>query len=321
MPRARGRVVGVEGIDAVVLGGHDQDVVDRAVAHGHLADLQGLGIDLAVDRVMEEPPEARRVDVLRRQRRLVQVGAGYGIVVVIREDVCASVPGATGVSEPNRPCVSSIEAGGEVDGVGVAAVAAVADLQRPQPVDLNRLAVGVLQLAQEVAGGGVEGVDAAVAEVAHSSRVAGARPPKLAGAMASPHGESSGAARDQAHLAAGQARRAVQVEDVDEAVAGPGHVVVLVGVLLGVGDVDLAAEDLDVERGVALGQVRVGERARRQRDGLEVRSKTSICAGAEVGGVEQGRAVGVAGDDRRRCRWRWPGPCRPPRFAGRGRGS
>ena len=89
VPRARGRVVGVEGVDAVVLRGHDQDVVDLA-AYAQVADHQGLGIDLAVERVAEEPPEARRVDVLRRQRRLVQVGPGPGRVVVIGEDVRAS---------------------------------------------------------------------------------------------------------------------------------------------------------------------------------------------------------------------------------------
>ena len=64
--RARGRVVGVEGVDAVVLRGHDQDVVDLAVVHAHLADHQGLGIDVAVDLVAKELSEARRVHVLRR---------------------------------------------------------------------------------------------------------------------------------------------------------------------------------------------------------------------------------------------------------------
>src|SRR5262249_31552301 len=86
VPRARGRVVGVEGVDAVVLRGHEQDVVDLS-AYAQVADHQRLGIDLAVDRVAEEPAEARRVDVLRRQRRLVQIGPGPGRIVVVREDV------------------------------------------------------------------------------------------------------------------------------------------------------------------------------------------------------------------------------------------
>ena len=41
VPRARGRVVGVEGVDAVVLRGHDQDVVDLAVAMRRLLTTRG----------------------------------------------------------------------------------------------------------------------------------------------------------------------------------------------------------------------------------------------------------------------------------------
>jgi hypothetical protein len=88
-PLCRGPALGLfaSRVDVVVLRGHEQDVVDRAVAHAHVADLQGLGIDEAVDLVAEELPEARRVDVLRRQRGLVQVGAGPGNVVVISENI------------------------------------------------------------------------------------------------------------------------------------------------------------------------------------------------------------------------------------------
>ena len=156
-------------------------------------------------------------------------------------------------------------AGGEVHRVGVAAAAAVADLERPQPVDLDRLAVGVLELAQRRSGGGVEGVDAARCRScppATPGRWRALRPAKPDGAIANPHGESSGPRETRRTASAGQARGAVQVEDVDEAAVRAGHVVVLGGVLPGVGDVDLAVQDLDVERGVAGGQLRVGERAR-----------------------------------------------------------
>ena len=57
--------------------------------------------------------------------------------------------------------------------------------------------------------------------------------------------------------------RAIKVEHVDNAVAGPGHVIVLFCVLHGVSDVKLVlAVDLDnlvVERGVARRQVGVGK--------------------------------------------------------------
>jgi hypothetical protein len=41
----------------------------------------------------------------------------------------------------------------------------------------------------------------------------------------------------------------VQIVDIDEAIAGPGQVVVLIGLLLGVRNVKSSAEILDVERG------------------------------------------------------------------------
>src|SRR5262249_20166495 len=52
-----------------------------------------------------------------------------------------------------------------------------------------------------------------------------------------------------------------RVEDIDEPVARPLDVVLPVGVLLGVGDVELAAQILDVERGEAGRDGRVGEGA------------------------------------------------------------
>ena len=54
--------VGIEGVDRVVLGGHEDDVVrdavDRQVRH-----VQRLGVDVAVDRLREELAEVRGIDV------------------------------------------------------------------------------------------------------------------------------------------------------------------------------------------------------------------------------------------------------------------
>jgi hypothetical protein len=58
------------------------------------------------------------------------------------------------------------DARGEVNGVRVAPIAAVAVDERPKKVILNRLAVRPAQLADESAGLAVEDVDGAVAEVA-----------------------------------------------------------------------------------------------------------------------------------------------------------
>ena len=80
------------------------------------------------------------------------------------------------------------------------------------------------------------------------------RPAKPAGAIANPHGESSGP-REISRSPSGQAGRAVKVEDVHKAAVRAGHVIMLGGVLEGVGDVDLPVQDLNVERGVAGGQL------------------------------------------------------------------
>src|SRR5262249_21329387 len=83
-----------------------------------------------------------------------------------------------------------------------------------------------------------------------------------------------------------------------EAVAVAGDVVVPRGVLLGVGDVEQAAQVLDVERGEALGDVRVPELAGEVRDPVEVLVIDLDGPGAEVGGVEQDAPGGVGADGR-----------------------
>src|SRR5260370_39855000 len=60
----------------------------------------------------------------------------------------------------------TVRTGSEVDCIGVTASAPIADPQAPQPVDHDRLSVGIGQLAEEIAGAGVERVDVAVAEIA-----------------------------------------------------------------------------------------------------------------------------------------------------------
>ena len=139
----------------------------------------------------------------------------------------------------------------------------------------------VAELAEEGAGREVVGVDRAVAEVADEQRVV-----ELAVALQGGPGHPPGGVE----LAlAGEPLEQVPlgVEDVDEAVARAGDVVVLGGVLLGVGDVEVAVDGLDAERGVAGRDARVGEGAGDD-DGLEVRVEDVDLAVVEVGGVEVG---------------------------------
>jgi hypothetical protein len=79
--RRRAQTIGVERIDAIVLGGYI-DHVARAAGDGHARHVQGLSIHLAVDRVRAFLAEFHGVDVRRGKKRLGQVLAGAGIVVV-----------------------------------------------------------------------------------------------------------------------------------------------------------------------------------------------------------------------------------------------
>lgn len=78
--------VGVECVDAGVLG-HDVDDVVRRAANGEIADVERLSVDLAVCREERNLAKSGRVNVGGRQRRLRKVLSGTGEVVVIRQNV------------------------------------------------------------------------------------------------------------------------------------------------------------------------------------------------------------------------------------------
>ena len=95
VPERGAGFVGVEGVDTVVLGGDEDDVVNSLARDRHASHVEGLGVDRAVDRVGELHAEVRRVDVRRVQDRLIEVLAGPRVIVVISEDV-----GGRGRQEP-----------------------------------------------------------------------------------------------------------------------------------------------------------------------------------------------------------------------------
>src|SRR5439155_13408632 len=164
----------------------------------------------------------------------------------------------------------------------------------PKAVDDDRLTVRIPEVCQEGAVAGLIGVDAAVAEVAHQQSPGQAAKTGW-GDRQAPR-RIKAAARNQSFLAAVQSRAAVQVEDIDESVTPAGHVVVLVRVLQGERDIELAPEHLHVEGRIAGGDLRVGE----GRDRLEVRVIDLHLARAEVGRVEHARAGRVEWEDRSR---------------------
>ena len=205
--------------------------------------------------------------------------------------------GATGVSEPNRPCVSWSRPAVKYTELASPPLPPLPTCSAHSPSIWIGLPSGSFRLPRDLPVVGLKTLMRPLPKLPTSRSPLEGPEARRRDRQAPRRVER--AARDQALLPAGQARRPVQVEHVDEAVALAGHVVVLVGVLLGVGDIDLAAQDLHVERGEALGEVRVGERTRLQRDGLEVGVVDLDLAGAEVGGVEHRRRVGVGREDRR----------------------
>src|SRR3954447_12732212 len=74
-----------------------------------------------------------------------------------------------------QPMRLVLDPGGEVERMGMAVWTGIAGNERPQAVDLDRVAGSVAEHAHELAGVGVEGVDAAIAEIA-DQEVAGKTP-------------------------------------------------------------------------------------------------------------------------------------------------
>jgi len=89
-PKSRGvgATVGVcvKGVDGIVFGGDEDDVV-HGTANGDVLHVERLGVDLAVDGLGEEAGEIGWGDGGGSELRFGSVGAGAGVVVVLRGDV------------------------------------------------------------------------------------------------------------------------------------------------------------------------------------------------------------------------------------------
>ena len=84
--RRSGGIVGIERVDAVVVGRDVDDVPDADAGDVHAVDVQGLPVDLVVDGPLEQLAELADVDVGGREDRFRQVRAGPRRVVVLRDD-------------------------------------------------------------------------------------------------------------------------------------------------------------------------------------------------------------------------------------------
>src|SRR5262249_20344220 len=79
---AAGGPVGVEGVDAVVLRGGEDDVARAAAGDGQVGLVERLGVDVAVHGVAVQLAEVAGVDVGGGEHLLARVMAGEEIVVV-----------------------------------------------------------------------------------------------------------------------------------------------------------------------------------------------------------------------------------------------
>src|SRR5262245_40505875 len=202
-----------------------------------------------------------------------------------------------------------VDSGREQQGRRVAGYA-VAEAQRPQPIDLDRVTVLVPEAPDEFATSWLVGIDTAVTEVADQQGAAEAAEP-----CRREHETPRSVKLAPLDQVANQvAARAV---NVDETPAWAGDLVLAVGVLLGIGDVQQAAELLDVEGCIAARDSPVEEVAREVHR-VEARVEDVDPPSVEVGGVQEGAGscagkrqtlvdrTRLAGADLRLHRgWRW----------------
>ena len=87
LPERSASGVCVEGVDAVMFGGYERDVVGAFAGDGDALHVKGLRVDAAVNRIGEELAEIRRGNVGGSENGFAGVGAGAKIVAVLRDDV------------------------------------------------------------------------------------------------------------------------------------------------------------------------------------------------------------------------------------------
>ena len=78
--------IGIEGVDAIVLGDDEEDVVRALAGDAEIGHVKRLSVDVAIHGVAEQLSELGGVDVGERQRRFVAVQGVAGVVVAGSDD-------------------------------------------------------------------------------------------------------------------------------------------------------------------------------------------------------------------------------------------
>ena len=81
--------VGVEGVDAVLLGGDEEDVVDGVVGEGEGGEVERLRVDVADDGKAEELAEGGDADVGGSEEGLLALDPNSRVGVLLRRDTLA----------------------------------------------------------------------------------------------------------------------------------------------------------------------------------------------------------------------------------------
>ena len=83
---AEAGVVGIERVDAVVLGGDEHDVATAPTGNVNIRHIQWLRVDVAVDRIREQPAERAGADIVRPQDGFVEILPRSRVVIVVGQD-------------------------------------------------------------------------------------------------------------------------------------------------------------------------------------------------------------------------------------------
>jgi diguanylate cyclase (GGDEF)-like protein len=93
-PERRGRAPGgIEGIDAIVLGGGKYHVVLSVAGNLDARQIKRLGVDIAVHSKREQLSEAGRIDTGGSERGFVEIGSGAGTIVLGSGNLREGEPG------------------------------------------------------------------------------------------------------------------------------------------------------------------------------------------------------------------------------------
>jgi len=172
----------------------------------------------------------------------------------------------------------SVRSGGKEQSAGRSVGAAVTEGQAPQAINLDRQIVDIQHVSDPGAGADVVRRDRSTTEITDQQIVA-----EAAEAGWRLH-YSPGSVQIQGVRHA-NLQVALRVINVDIAIARAGYVVMLGGVLFGIGDGEVASDQLNVERSIPAGNVRIGELAGAEGVGLEGLIVDFNRAGVEVGYV------------------------------------